>query len=63
MVLFCRVIVLLASGICPLVGEFNPGAYVIFLLRGTGVCPLVGGAGFYPPGGQGHVEGSTVHSH
>ena len=46
-----------------LVGEFNPGAYVIFLLRGTGVCPLVEGAGSYPSGGQGRVEGSTVHSH
>ena len=52
----CRIIVPLASGVCPLVGEVGPGACAGFLLGETGACPLVGGAGSCPSDGQGHVH-------
>ena len=62
----CRVVVPLASGFCPLVGEVCPGAYAGFLVGGTGAYPpvggtgaypLVGGAGSCPSGGQCCVKG------
>ena len=46
-----RIIVTLASCVCPLVGEFGSGVCVGFLVGGTGACPLVGGAGSCPSGG------------
>ena len=51
------IVVLLASGVCPLVGEVGPGACAGFLVGGTGACLLVGGAGSCPSGGQGRVKG------
>ena len=47
----CRVIVPLASGVCPLEGETILEACADFLLGGTGACPLVGTAD-----GQDHVK-------
>ena len=44
----CRIVVLLASAVCSLSGDFGPGACADFLVRGTGACPLVGGLGFAP---------------
>ena len=32
----CRIVVPLASGVCPLVGEVRPGACAGFLVEGTG---------------------------
>ena len=52
----CRILVYLATSICPLVGEVGPGAYTSFLVGETGVYPLVSGAGSYPSVEQGHVE-------
>ena len=46
-------IVVLVSGVCPLVGELCPGACAGLLARGTGVCPLVDRADSYTTGGQG----------
>ena len=41
----CRIIVPLASGVCPLVGEVGPGPSAGFLVGWAGACPLLGGAG------------------
>ena len=46
-----RIIVPLASGVCPMVGEAGPGACAGFLVGGPGACTLVGGAGSCPSGG------------
>ena len=51
-----RVIVLLVSVICPLVGEFGQGASVDFLVSGTSTCALVGGAESFPSDRQGHIR-------
>ena len=56
----CRIAVLLASGVCSLVGEVVPRTCVGFLVTGTGACPLVGGAGSCPSGGQGSVKGCVL---
>ena len=53
----CRIVVCLASGVCPLVVEVDPGTCAGFLLEGTGAFPVVGGAGSCPSDGQGHVKG------
>ena len=37
----CSVIVSLACGVCPLVGDVGPGACVAFLVGETGACALV----------------------
>ena len=39
-----RVQSLLASGVCPLLGEAGLEAFAGFLVGGAGTCPLVGGA-------------------
>ena len=52
----CRILVSLATSVCPLVGEVGPRAYASFLVGEIGVCPLVSGAGSYPSGEQSHVE-------
>ena len=54
------VIVFLASGVCPLVGEVGPGAYVGFLVGGIGACALVGGAGSCPSSRQDYVTGCVL---
>ena len=51
----CRIIVL-ASGVCPLVGEVGPGACAGLLVGGTGACPLVVGAWSCSSDGQGLVK-------
>ena len=51
---FPQIVVLLVSGVCPLVGELCPEACAGFLARGTGVRPLVDRADSYTSGGQGH---------
>ena len=48
----CRVIVALASVVCPLVGEVGPGACVGFLVGGTGAYTLVDRAESLPPMGR-----------
>ena len=53
----CRILIPLVSGVCPLVGEDDPGAWAGFLVEETGACPLVGRAGSCPSDGQGHVKG------
>ena len=52
----CSFIVLLASVVCPLVGEVGPGACVSFLVGGTGACTLVGGAESFSSDEQGHIR-------
>ena len=52
----CRVIVPLASVVCPLVSEVGPGVSVGFLLGRTGACALVGGAESFPSDGQDHIN-------
>ena len=47
----CRTGVL-ASDVCPLADEVDPGACADFLVRGTGTYPLVGGVGSCPSGTQ-----------
>ena len=54
----CRVLVPLASGVCPLLGYIGLGAYEGFLIRVTSIFPLVGGAGSCPSCGQGLVKES-----
>ena len=44
------------STVCPLVGEYNRGVCVGFLLGGPDACPLVDGTGFCPFGGQDCVK-------
>ena len=56
----CRVVVPLASGVCPLVGEVGQGACVGFLVGGTGAYVLVGRAGSSPSGGQCHIRGCVL---
>ena len=51
-VLFWRVLIPLASGVCPLMDEFGPGAWAGLLVGGTGACPLVGGVGSCPSVGR-----------
>ena len=51
-----RVIILLVSVICPLVGEFGQGACVDFLVSGNITCVLVGGAESFPSDRQGHIR-------
>ena len=43
----CSVIVPLASGVCPLMGEIGSLASAGFLVRGNGACPLVCRAEFF----------------
>ena len=45
----------LASGVCPQVGEAGVEAYAGFLAGGASACPLVRGVGSWPSGGQGHA--------
>ena len=52
----CRIVVPLASGICPLVGEAGPRGCLGFLVEGTGACLLVDEAGSCLSGGQDHVQ-------
>ena len=40
----CRVVVPVASDVCPFLGEVGPGACTRLLMGGTGACSLVGGA-------------------
>ena len=47
----CRIIIPLASGVCPLVDEAHPGTCAGFLVGETGVCPLLGGAESCPSDG------------
>ena len=54
-----KTVILPGSGVCPMLGEVDPGACAGFLVGGTSACPLVGGAGSCPSGRQGHVEGSV----
>lgn len=49
----CRIIILIDSGVCSLVGEIVPGACTGFLVGKTGVFSLVGGARSYPSVEQG----------
>ena len=49
----CRIIILINSGVCSLVGEIVPGACAGFLVGKTGVFSLVGGARSYPSVEQG----------
>ena len=49
----CRIIILIDSGVCSLVGEIIPGAYAGFLVGKTGVFSLVGWARSYPSVEQG----------
>ena len=52
----CRVVVPLASVVCPLVNEVGPGACAGFLVGGTGACTLVGEVESFPSEGRGHVR-------
>ena len=52
----CRVVVPLAFGVCPLVGEVGLGACVGFLVGGTDTCTLVCGSGPCPSCGQRDVK-------
>ena len=52
-----RIVVPLASGVCPLVSEAGQGACAGFLVGVTDTCPLLGGSGSCPSGGQGCVRG------
>ena len=53
-------IVVLASGVCSLVGEFGPGACAAFLVGWTADCPVVSGARSLPSGGQSLCLGLCV---
>ena len=59
---FCRLwgLVLLASHVCPLVGEVSPGACVGFLVGRTGACVLVDEAESCPSNRQGHIKGCIL---
>ena len=53
----CRIVVHLASGVCPFMGEAGLEACKGFRLGGNGTCPLMDGAGSCSSCGQGHVKG------
>ena len=52
-----RIITPLASDVCPLVGEVDPGVCAGLLVEGTSACHWWVGAGFCPSGAQGPVKG------
>ena len=56
----CRAVVLLASGVCPLVGEIGLGACAGFLVGRPGAYSLVGGAGSCHSGDRGRAMSSGV---
>lgn len=47
----CRIIIPLASGVCPLVDEAHPGTCAGFLVGETGASKLVSGARSFPLAG------------
>ena len=52
----CSVIVPLASGVCPLMGETGPLTSSGFLVGGNGACPLVCGAESFSSDGLGFIS-------